>query len=77
MYVYRPVQQLTRKDFWARLNDSRGRWNGAWCLEDYWNVVRFSSEKIGGLFTIDMKDFSEWIDLHSLIELQMSGGTFT
>lgn len=28
-------------------------------------------------FTIDMKDFSEWIDLHSLIELQMSGGTFT
>lgn len=21
--------------------------------------------------------FSEWIDLHSLIELQMSGGTFT
>lgn len=35
-----------------------------------WNVIRFLSERLGETqYTIDIKEFSNWIDSHSLIDL--------
>lgn len=43
-----------------------------------WNVIRFTSERVGcSQFTAGMDDFSGWIDSHSLVDLQLSGGNFT
>ena len=55
-----------------------GRWNGAWCICGAWNITRFPSEKLGGSkITSDMRHFSGWINSHSLVDLQLSGASFT
>lgn len=43
-----------------------------------WNAIRFPSERSGcSHYTSDMEDFSNWVDHHSLIDLQLNGGKFT
>ena len=42
------------------------------------NVVRFPSERLGSnSFTIAMREFSNFISEHGLIDLPLKGGTFT
>lgn len=42
-----------------------------------WNVIRFPSEKSsGGTITPDMRCFLDWVNAHSLIDLQLSGDSY-
>lgn len=76
--VYGSMENLRSKDFWDELNATRDRWNGAWCLGGDWNVVRFLSERLGCTqFAADMIEFSEWIESLSLVDLHLSGNSFT
>lgn len=76
--VYGSVVHSRRKDLWDELNASRGRWSGAWCLGGDWNVIRFPSKRVGcSHLTADMEDFTNWIDPHSLVDLQLGGGLYT
>lgn len=56
----------------------RGRWSGAWCIRGDWNIIRFPGEKLRGKnLTGQMRCFSDWINYHSLVDLQMGGASFT
>lgn len=67
-----------RKEFWKGLDMVRTRWNGAWCFAGDRNIIRFPSEKKGGgRLSGGMRSFSDWINSHSLVDLQMSGALFT
>lgn len=63
-YVYGPNYSGMRLDFWKEL----GSWNGPCCVGGDRNVIRFSSEKLGGChFKPDMRSFSDWIEHHDWI----------
>ena len=69
---------VSREEFWQKMDMIRGRWNGAWCIGGDWNIIRFLSEKLGGSkITSDMRRFSDWINSHSLVDVQLSGASFT
>lgn len=76
--VYGPNDSSRRREFWQELDGTRGRWNGAWCVGGEWNVVRFPSEKLkDGRLSTEMRLFSDWLNAHSLVDLQLSGAAFT
>ncbi|RVW69476.1 hypothetical protein CK203_054478 [Vitis vinifera] len=55
--VYGPNSPLTRKDFWVELSDLFGLTSPSWCVGGDFNVIRRSSEKLGGSrFTSSMRD---------------------
>lgn len=63
-------------DFWNELNMIRGRVNGPWCIGGDWNIARFPSERLGGgKSTKEMRQFSEWINSHSLVDLYLGGAS--
>ena len=65
-------------DLWRELNAIRGSWNGAWCVGGDWNIVCFPSKKLGGgHLSAATSLFSDWINSHSLIDLQLGGASFT
>lgn len=42
-----------------------------------WNVIRFPTEKSNGdTISLDKRCLSNWVNSHSLIDLQMSGASF-
>lgn len=47
--VYGPHSSQRPMDLWKELDAIKGRWNGTWCVGSNWNVVRFPSEKLGGV----------------------------
>ena len=56
----------------------RARWNYGLCSGGDGKIVRFPSEKKGGdRFSGGMRSFSDWINSHSLVDLQMSGASYT
>ncbi|KAJ9678126.1 hypothetical protein PVL29_022887 [Vitis rotundifolia] len=56
--VYGPNSPLLRKDFWVDLLDIFGLSFPLWCVDGDFNVIRRSSEKLGGSsFTSSMRDF--------------------
>lgn len=75
--VYGPNSNSKRPDLWRELNSIRGSWNGAWCVGGDRNIVRFPSKKLGGHISAAMSLFSDWINSHSLIDLQLGGASFT
>lgn len=76
--VYGPKNSKRRMEFRKELVMIRGRWNGAWCIGGDWNVIRFPSERLGGSkITNDMRCFSDWVNSHSLVDLQLSSAYFT
>ena len=76
--VYGPDDNQRRKGFWRELDMVRARWNGAWCLRGDWHTIRFPSEKKGGgRLSAGMRSFSDWINSHSFVDLQMSGASYT
>lgn len=76
--VYGSMQQARRREFWDELNGWRVRWNGEWCVGGDWNAIKFPSEILGcSRFSPNMEDFSNWVDSHSLIDMQINGDNFT
>lgn len=44
---------------------------------EHWNIIRFPSEKLrGSKITCDMGRFSNWINSHSLVDLQLGGASY-
>lgn len=76
--VYGPVDHYRKGDFWREIYNVKGRWSGAWCLGGDWNAIRFPSERSpGGRISEEMNSFSEWINSHSLVDLQLTSTAFT
>lgn len=76
--VYGPNNSQRRMELWSVLDIIKGRWNSAWCIGGDWNIIRYPSEKLGSSrATGDMRRFSDWINSHSLVDLQLSGASFT
>lgn len=42
--VYVPMDRQRRRSLEGELDGVRSRWNGAWCIGEDWNVVRFPTE---------------------------------
>lgn len=76
--VYGPNNSQRRFEFWRELDMIRGRWNGPWCIGGDWYVIIYPSEKLGeNKITSDMRRFSDWVDSHSLVDLQLTKASFT
>lgn len=76
--IYGPSDSGQREMLWRELDDIRSRWNGPWCIEGDWNIIRFPSEKLGcNRISSDMVSFSDWVNKHSLVDLPLGGATFT
>ena len=53
-------------------------WSGPWCIVGDSNIIRYPNEKLGGCrFSTDMQVFSNWINTHDLMDLQLNGASFT
>lgn len=67
-----------RRLMWDELFGLHCWWEVPWCLGRDFNVVRFSSEKVGlTVFTPSMVGFSKFIDSLDLVDLPLVGGEFT
>ena len=65
-------------EFWNELDTIRMRWSKPWCIGGDFNVIRFSEDKLGGSrLTPEMSAFSDWINRHGLLDLQLNGASFT
>ena len=54
--VYGPNSPSLRKDFWVELHDICGLTFPLWCVGGDFNVIRRSSEKLGGSSVTDLVD---------------------
>ncbi|RVW90267.1 hypothetical protein CK203_036714 [Vitis vinifera] len=76
--VYGPNISALRKDFWVELSDIAGLASPRWCVGGDFNVIRRSSEKLGGSrLTPSMKDFDDFISDCELIDLPLRSASFT
>ncbi|RVX23043.1 LINE-1 retrotransposable element ORF2 protein [Vitis vinifera] len=75
---YGPNNSTLRKDFWVELSDIVGLASPRWCVGGDFNVIRRSSEKLGGSrLTPSMKDFDDFISDCELIDLPLRSASFT
>ncbi|RVX11275.1 LINE-1 retrotransposable element ORF2 protein [Vitis vinifera] len=76
--VYGPNNSALRKDFWVELSDIAGLSHPRWCVGGDFNVIRRSSEKLGGSrLTPCMKDFDEFIRDCELIDSPLRSASYT
>ena len=76
--VYGPNNSTLRKDFWVELSDIVGFSSPRWCVGGDFNVIRKSSEKLGGSkLTPSMKDFDDFIRDCELIDSPLRSAPFT
>ena len=76
--VYGPNSPLLRKDFWVELLDIFGLSFLLWCVGGDFNVIRRSSEKLGGSSpTSSMKDFDGFIRECELFDPPLWSAPFT
>ena len=76
--VYGPNSPLLRKDFWVELLEIFCLSYPLWCVGGDFNVLRRSSEKLGGSsFTSSMRDFDGFIRDCELIDLPLRNAPFT
>lgn len=76
--IYGPNDESLRGLLWNELNSICSRWSDPWCIRGDSNVVRYPHERSGGVHLIrDMRDFSDWINLLSLIDHLLGGSKFT
>ena len=69
---------LVRKDFWVELLDLFGLTFPLWCVGGDFNVIRSSSEKLGGSsFTSSMRDFDGFIRDCELLDPPLQNAPFT
>ena len=76
--VYGPNNPLTRKDFWVELSDLFSLTSLSWCVGGDFNVIRRSSEKLGGSrFTSSMRDLDGFIRESELHDPPLRNAFFT
>ncbi|KAL6331444.1 hypothetical protein AAG906_011383 [Vitis piasezkii] len=76
--VYGPNNSLLRKDFWVELLDIFELSFPFWCVGGDFNVIRRSSEKLGGSsLTPSMKDFDDFIRECELLDPPLRSAPFT
>ncbi|KAJ9678120.1 hypothetical protein PVL29_022881 [Vitis rotundifolia] len=76
--VYGPNSTALRKDFWVELSEIFGLSSPCWCVGGDFNVIRRSSEKLGGVsLTSSMKDFDDFIRENELIDPPLRRAPFT
>ncbi|KAJ9678294.1 hypothetical protein PVL29_020454 [Vitis rotundifolia] len=76
--VYGPNSPSLRKDFWMELLDIYGLSFPLWCVGGDFNVIRRSSEKLGGSsLTSSMKDFDDFIRECELLDPPLRNAPFT
>ena len=76
--VYDPNNTALRNDFWVKLSDIFGLSFPFWCVGGDFNVIRRSSEKLGGpSLTPCMKDFDDFIRECELIDPPLRSAPFT
>ena len=73
-----PNSTVLRKDFWVQLSDIFGLSSPCWCVGGDVNVIRRSSEKMGGSsLTPSMKDLDDFIRECELIDSPLRSAPFT
>ena len=73
--VYGPNSDKDRRLLWEELSGLCSWWNVPWCVGGDFNVVQFTSERLGFVsFTQAMHQFSDFISEHGLIDLLLEGG---
>uniref|UniRef100_A0A2N9IUI4 Reverse transcriptase domain-containing protein n=1 Tax=Fagus sylvatica TaxID=28930 RepID=A0A2N9IUI4_FAGSY len=73
-----PNDNRDRRLMWDELAGMRSWWKVPWVLGGDFNVVRFPSERVGyDTFSPAMHDFLDFISVHGLVDLPLSGGNFT
>ncbi|RVW14425.1 LINE-1 retrotransposable element ORF2 protein [Vitis vinifera] len=76
--VYGPNSPSLRKDFWVELFDIYGLTYPLWCVGGDFNVIRRSSEKMGGSsLTPSMRDFDSFIRECELLDPPLRNASFT
>ncbi|RVW70180.1 hypothetical protein CK203_057138 [Vitis vinifera] len=76
--VYGPNSPSLRKEFWVELLDIFGLSFPLWCVGGDFNVIRRSSEKLGGSsLTSSMKDFDSFIRECELLDPPLRNASFT
>ena len=76
--VYGPNSPLLRKDFWVELLDIFSLSFLLWCVGGDFNVIKRSSEKLGGSsLTSSMKDFDSFIRECELLDPPLRNAPFT
>ena len=76
--VYGPNSPSLRKDFWVELYDICGLTLPLWCVGGDFNVIRRSSEKLGGSrLTSSMRDFDSFISESELLDPPLRNASFT
>ncbi|RVW91468.1 Transposon TX1 uncharacterized 149 kDa protein [Vitis vinifera] len=76
--VYGPNSPSLRKDFWVELFDIYGLTYPLWCVGGDFNVIRRSSEKMGGSsLTPSMRDFDSFISECELLDPPLRNASFT
>ncbi|RVX04307.1 Beta-arabinofuranosyltransferase RAY1 [Vitis vinifera] len=76
--VYGPNSPSLRKDFWVEIFDIYGLTYPLWCVGGDFNVIRRSSEKMGGSsLTPSMRDFDSFIRECELLDPPLRNASFT
>ena len=76
--VYGPNSPSLRKDFGVELYDIYGLTFPLWCVGGDFNVIRRSSEKLGGSrLTSSMRDFDSFIRECELLDPPLRNASFT
>ncbi|RVW99869.1 Transposon TX1 uncharacterized 149 kDa protein [Vitis vinifera] len=76
--IYGPNSPSLRKDFWVELYDIYGLTFPLWCVGGDFNVIRRSSEKLGGSrLTSSMRDFDSFISESELLDPPLRNASFT
>ena len=76
--VYGLNNLALRKDFWVELSDIVGLSYSRWCVGGDFNVIRRSSEKLGGSrLTPSMKNFDDFIRDCELIYSPLRSASYT
>ncbi|KAJ9709801.1 hypothetical protein PVL29_001319 [Vitis rotundifolia] len=76
--VYGPNSPSLRKEFWVELFDIFGLSYPLWCVGGDFNVIRRSSEKLGGSsLSPSMKDFDSFIRECELLDPPLRNASFT
>ncbi|KAK9007375.1 hypothetical protein V6N11_074303 [Hibiscus sabdariffa] len=78
-FIYGPPYKEDKKAFWDLMSKLRSGYDEKWLMIGDSNVVSSQDEKLGGLpfNPNDAREFFDFIDAAGLIDLPISGGTFT
>ena len=76
--AYGPYLNRKCQKMWEELTGLISWWNLPWCLGSDFNVICFSSERLGAVsYTQSTYEFSDFISIHGLMDTPLQGGRYT